>query len=60
MAEASMTPMLRQYRQLKQRCPGALVFYRLGDFCELFRPGGVGQLTGSRFCGRTCASCWMG
>jgi len=36
MTEAAMTPMLRQYRQLKQRYPDALVFYRLGDFYELF------------------------
>jgi DNA mismatch repair protein MutS len=31
-----MTPMLRQYRELKQRYPDALLFYRLGDFYELF------------------------
>ena len=33
---AEMTPMLRQYRELKQRYPDALLFYRLGDFYELF------------------------
>ncbi len=33
---AKMTPMLRQYRKLKQRYPDALLFYRLGDFYELF------------------------
>jgi DNA mismatch repair protein MutS len=31
-----MTPMLRQYRQLKRQHPDALLFYRLGDFYELF------------------------
>ena len=36
MNEAGMTPMLRQYRKLKQRHPDALLFYRLGDFYELF------------------------
>jgi DNA mismatch repair protein MutS len=32
----TMTPMLRQYRQLKRQYPDALLFYRLGDFYELF------------------------
>ena len=32
----NMTPMLRQYRELKRRYPDALLFYRLGDFYELF------------------------
>ncbi|MGD8398178.1 MAG: hypothetical protein PVG11_04925, partial [Anaerolineae bacterium] len=36
MAGSRMTPMLRQYRDLKQRHPDALLFYRLGDFYELF------------------------
>ncbi|MFQ5613893.1 MAG: DNA mismatch repair protein MutS [Anaerolineae bacterium] len=31
-----LTPMLKQYRQLKARYPKALLFYRLGDFYELF------------------------
>src|SRR6266478_9306849 len=30
------TPMLRQYQELKQQHPGALLFFRLGDFYELF------------------------
>ena len=30
------TPMLRQYQELKQRHPGTLLFFRLGDFYELF------------------------
>jgi DNA mismatch repair protein MutS len=30
------TPMLRQYRELKQQHPGTLLFFRLGDFYELF------------------------
>src|ERR1700704_4071317 len=30
------TPMLRQYQELKQKHPGALLFFRLGDFYELF------------------------
>lgn len=30
------TPMLRQYHELKQQHPGTLLFFRLGDFYELF------------------------
>src|SRR5437867_12534602 len=36
MPNSSSTPMLRQYQQLKQKHPGALLFFRLGDFYELF------------------------
>jgi DNA mismatch repair protein MutS len=28
--------MLRQYRELKRQHPDALIFFRLGDFYELF------------------------
>ncbi len=31
-----MTPMMRQYRELKQRYPDYLLLFRLGDFYELF------------------------
>ncbi len=30
------TPMLRQYRALKERYPDTIIFYRLGDFYEMF------------------------
>lgn len=30
------TPMFRQYREMKARHPDALLFYRMGDFYELF------------------------
>src|ERR1051325_8345334 len=30
------TPMVRQYRELKSQHPGTLLFFRLGDFYELF------------------------
>lgn len=33
---AIVTPMLRQYQELKQQHPGTLLFFRLGDFYELF------------------------
>ena len=37
--------MLRQYQELKQQHPGTLLFFRLGDFYELFFDD---ALTGSR------------
>src|SRR5436853_2130058 len=30
------TPMLKQYEEIKRRHPGTLLFFRLGDFYELF------------------------
>src|SRR5262245_26426913 len=30
------TPMMRQYREAKERHPGMLVLFRMGDFFELF------------------------
>jgi DNA mismatch repair protein MutS len=39
------TPMLRQYLELKQQHPGTLLFFRLGDFYELFFDD---ALTGAR------------
>jgi DNA mismatch repair protein MutS len=32
----SITPLRRQYLRIKQRYPGAIVFFRLGDFYETF------------------------
>ena len=32
----SMTPMMQQYLQIKSQHPDAIVFYRLGDFYEMF------------------------
>ena len=40
-----LTPMLRQYHELKQQHPGTLLFFRLGDFYELFYDDAV---TGAR------------
>ncbi len=39
--EASDTPMFRQYRELKGQYPDALLFFRMGDFYELFGPDAV-------------------
>ena len=36
MAATNTTPMVRQYRELKAQHPGTLLFFRLGDFYELF------------------------
>lgn len=33
---ASLTPMMQQYREAKERYPGALLLFRLGDFYEMF------------------------
>jgi DNA mismatch repair protein MutS len=35
-ADDTSTPMLRQYREIKQRHPGHVLFYRMGDFYEMF------------------------
>ncbi len=40
-----LTPMLRQYQELKQQHPGTILFFRLGDFYELFFDDAV---TGAR------------
>jgi DNA mismatch repair protein MutS len=33
---AAMTPMMAQYARIKSAYPGCLLFYRMGDFFELF------------------------
>src|SRR3712207_2498927 len=40
-----LTPMIRQYQELKQQYPGTLLFFRLGDFYEMFFDDAV---TGAR------------
>jgi DNA mismatch repair protein MutS len=41
----SATPMLRQYLEIKKQYPGTILFFRLGDFYEMFNED---ALTGSR------------
>ncbi len=36
MTEDSVTPMMAQYLEIKAQNPGALLFYRMGDFYEMF------------------------
>src|SRR5215218_3976720 len=31
-----LTPMLRQYYEIKKQYPGTLLFFRMGDFYEMF------------------------
>src|ERR687895_2169343 len=35
-AAADVTPMMAQYLEVKRAHPGSLLFYRMGDFYELF------------------------
>ena len=34
---AELTPMMKQYLEMKERHPGCLLFFRLGDFYEMFQ-----------------------
>ncbi len=36
MTAPKSTPMIRQYLQIKGECPDAILFYRMGDFYEMF------------------------
>ena len=35
-ASGDVTPMMAQYLEIKRAHPGSLLFYRMGDFYELF------------------------
>jgi DNA mismatch repair protein MutS len=35
-ADDNLTPMMRQFRSVKARYPDAIIFFRLGDFYEMF------------------------
>lgn len=41
MAKASTTPMMEQYYEIKKQYPDAFLFYRVGDFYELFEDDAV-------------------
>ena len=49
---AKPTPMMQQYLELKAQADGCLLFYRMGDFFELFfddaRTGSVAKIGGSQ------------
>ena len=36
MTDDAVTPMMAQYLEIKAQNPGALLFYRMGDFYEMF------------------------
>ncbi|RMH14662.1 MAG: hypothetical protein D6701_11055, partial [Gemmatimonadetes bacterium] len=36
MSHTDDTPLMRQWREVKGRHPDALVFFRVGDFYEMF------------------------
>ena len=36
-----LTPLMRQYRQVKQRYPDAILFFRVGDFYEMFHEDAI-------------------
>lgn len=37
----SNTPMMRQYKEVKEKHPDAFLFFRCGDFYEMFGPDAV-------------------
>nr|WP_290122983.1 hypothetical protein [Lentilactobacillus senioris] len=41
MAKNETTPMMEQYQQIKDQYPDAFLFYRLGDFYELFNDDAI-------------------
>jgi len=52
-AQGDDTPMMEQFRRAKKEAPGALLFFRMGDFYELFHEDAV---TASRELGLTLTS----
>ena len=45
---SQITPMMQQYQKIKEQYPDCLLFFRLGDFYEMFNED---ALTGSRGAG---------
>ena len=39
---AELTPMMQQYLQIKEQNQDAILFFRLGDFYEMFGPDAQG------------------
>ncbi|HEY2846625.1 MAG TPA: hypothetical protein VGI80_02345, partial [Pyrinomonadaceae bacterium] len=37
----AVTPMLRQYLEIKKQYPGTILFFRLGDFYEMFNEDAI-------------------
>ncbi len=36
MSETALSPLMRQFRDIKQGYPDAILFFRVGDFYEMF------------------------
>jgi DNA mismatch repair protein MutS len=36
MSDTTLSPLMRQYRDIKQGYPEAILFFRVGDFYEMF------------------------
>ncbi len=53
MAKSDDTPLMKQWREAKSRHPDALVFFRVGDFFELFNQDAI---EGNRLLGLTLTS----
>ncbi len=53
MAEATESPMMRQFRELKARDPDAILLFRMGDFYEMF---GDDAVSASEILGLTLTS----
>ena len=58
---AELTPMMQQYLETKKQYPDCILFYRLGDFYEMFFDDALTAskeleitLTGKLRSGRTC------
>ncbi|MDR2577678.1 MAG: DNA mismatch repair protein MutS, partial [Chitinispirillales bacterium] len=56
-APAAVTPLLRQYNEIKARNPDTILLYRMGDFYELFNEDAK---IGSQLLGITLTSRYMG
>lgn len=41
MTKSQQTPMMQQYNELKERYPDAILFFRLGDFYEMFNEDAI-------------------
>ena len=42
---AELTPMMRQYMEIKEQNPDSILFFRLGDFYEMFGPSSTVRAT---------------
>ena len=36
-----LTPMMRQYKKIKSQCKDAILFFRMGDFYEMFEDDAI-------------------